>query len=243
MGAFSGEAWVGLMEKIQQSQNSGEISDKDLEQAFLSLQRLLERKARIFWHKRYFNKYIDNKIVPWGLRVPIFPNIRKVEESLKSKWEENLQSCSFGMMDLLFTQYEHELGILDESVLKWYNDHGLISNSAKFKKKENELKIHLERYTLKIINTKESKFARDTNAHLNGSAYKWTQNTNTRPYRSTSQRNTRNENDMSNLSPSSSLSSSQSTVYRDLSEDRLSKKHKGNSDTASTESLKRQTGT
>lgn len=34
MAAFSGEAWEGLMDKIQQSQNSGEVSDKDLEQAF-----------------------------------------------------------------------------------------------------------------------------------------------------------------------------------------------------------------
>lgn len=114
--------------------------------------------------------------------------------------------------------------VLDESVLKWYDDHVLISTSARFKKKENKLKTHIERYTLEIIRTKENKFARDTNAHMNGSAYKWTQNANTRPYRPTSQRNARNDNDVSNLSPSSSLSSSQSTVYRDLSEDRLSKK-------------------
>lgn len=74
MAAFSGEAWEGLMDKIQQSQNSGEVSDKDLEQAFLRLQRLLKWKARIFWHKRYFHKYIDNKIVPWGLTVLLFQN-------------------------------------------------------------------------------------------------------------------------------------------------------------------------
>lgn len=55
------------------------MSDKDLEHAFLRLQRLLERKARIFWHKKYFNKYIENKIVPWGLRIQIFPNVRKAE--------------------------------------------------------------------------------------------------------------------------------------------------------------------
>lgn len=162
---------------------------------------------------------------------------------LKTKWEDNLQTCSFGMMNLLCNQYEQELITLDESILQWYNDHKLISNNAKFKKKENDLKVYLERYTLDIIRTKENKFARDTNAHSNGSAYKWTQNTNTRSHRSTSQCNTRNGNDTTNLSPSSSLSSSQSTVYRDLSGDRLPKRRKSNSDTASLESLKNQTGT
>lgn len=33
MAAFSGEVWEGLMNKIQQSQNSGEISHVDLDRA------------------------------------------------------------------------------------------------------------------------------------------------------------------------------------------------------------------
>lgn len=135
-----------------------------------------------------------------------------------------MQSCSFRMMELLCTQYGHELNVLDESVSKWYNDYGLIAASARFKKKEHETQ---NTYRAVYLPTKENKFACDTNAHMNGSAYKWIQNTNTRSFRSTNQRNTRNDDNVSNLSSSSSLSSSQSTVYRDLSEDRLPKKTQG----------------
>lgn len=130
MASFSGEAWEGLMDKIQQSQHSAEIPDQDWDQAFLRLQRLLERKVRTFWHRKYFQKYMDNNIVPWGLRVQIFPNLKKIDEPLKTSWENNLQSCSFGMMSLLCTQYEAELKSLDDSVSQWYEDYTLITTST-----------------------------------------------------------------------------------------------------------------
>lgn len=83
-------------------------------------------------------------------------------------------------------------------------------------------------------------------ALTNGFAYKWAQNTNTktRPSKFTNERNTKKDENVSNLSSSSSsLSSSQSTIYRDLSDERLPKKRKGHSDAASTESLTHQLGT
>lgn len=87
-------------------------------------------------------------------------------------------------------------------------------------------------------------FLRDSNAHTNEFAYKWNQNTFNRPFnRQAVNMNTKTDEIVPNLSSKSSLSSSQSTVYRDLSEDRLPKKRKGNSDAAFTKSLQHQLGT
>lgn len=65
------------MAKIQLSQNASNITDADLDKSFMRLQRLLEKKIRIFWHKKYFKKYSHNKVIPWGLRIQIFPILEK----------------------------------------------------------------------------------------------------------------------------------------------------------------------
>lgn len=104
------------------------------------------------------------------------------------------------------------INYLDEQLQKWYADYGLVGTRTRFKKKEQELKEHIEGYTLDIIRTKENKFLCNNNAHTNGFAYKWTQNTKTRPFRPTNQRNTKNDETVPNLSSASSLSSSQSTI-------------------------------
>lgn len=83
MATFCGQAWEGLMTKIQESQNSAEISEAELDRAFIRLQSLLEKKVRIFWHKKYFDKYALNSVIPWGRRIQIFPNVKKIDDSLK----------------------------------------------------------------------------------------------------------------------------------------------------------------
>ncbi|XP_077320812.1 uncharacterized protein LOC143943119 [Lithobates pipiens] len=241
MTGFCGEAWEGLMSKIHESQKTSEITDKELEHAFHLLQRLLERKVRIFWNKKFFLKYIENQIAPWGLRVQIFPNLNKIDDLIKNKWEENLQNCSLQMMTLLNMQFEHDLTQLDKAIDQWCEDYTTVTSIPRFKKKEQEIQKHIESYTLDIIRSKENKYLRDCNAYSNGYAYKWPTNERNRNYRNQQSYRTRNDrtvNNMSNLSPSSSspsASSSQSTIYRDLTRDRLPKRRKGNIDTAPAE--------
>lgn len=86
----------GLMDKIHQFQGAS-FGGITLDCFFTNLKRLLEKKAWLFWNNKYFHKYIEDKIVPWGLRIQIFPNLFKVESEFKHDWENHLQSCSFKM--------------------------------------------------------------------------------------------------------------------------------------------------
>lgn len=54
MADFCSEAFEGLMTKIRSSQTKANISDANLDRAFMRLQHLLEKKVRIYWHKVYF---------------------------------------------------------------------------------------------------------------------------------------------------------------------------------------------
>lgn len=60
------------------------------------------------------------------------------------------------MISILCTQYEREITTLDEQIQKCYSDYCLIVTSPRFKKKEQELKEHIEGYTMDIIRTKEN---------------------------------------------------------------------------------------
>lgn len=132
MADFCGEAWENLMTKIQTSHAASNISDAELDKSFVRLQRLLEKKVCMYWHKTYFEKYVEHQIVPWGLRIQIFPNIKKITDPLKKSWEDNLQSCSFNMISMLCQQYEQELDLLDVSINKWLSDHATDVSSSRF---------------------------------------------------------------------------------------------------------------
>lgn len=163
------------MTRIQSSQSEANISDADLDRSFMRLQRLLEKKVRLYWHKSNFEKYSDNQIVPWGLRIQIFPNVKKINDSLKQSWEINLQTCSLQMISILCEQYESELTQLNLQINGWYQDHVLSVSSTRFSQRETALWAHQEKYTLGIIHRKTGKFLHDKPAHDNGFAYKWNQ--------------------------------------------------------------------
>lgn len=227
MADFCGEAFTDLMTKIRSSKTEANVSDDELDRAFMRLQRLLEKKVRTYWHKAYFEKYSLNGIVPWGLRIQIFPNLRKITDSLKQSWEQNLQSCSFEMISLLCKQYELELGQLDAQINNWYDEHHLVISSPRFIKRDKDLRSHLEEYTLEIINTKEGKFLRDKTAHDNGFAYKWNHTTFNKPF---SKPYTAEPSKTDVVVPnvnSVTFSPSSSTTYHKLSQERLPKKRKG----------------
>lgn len=116
---------------------------------------------------------------------------------------------------------------MDELINKWYDEQMSVASLSPFHDKECELRAHIEQYTIELINIKETKFLRDQSAHDMGFAYKWNL---------TSQNHQRCSNKFSNPTPSNhtahvpddcsvSPSSSQSTVYQDIANERSSKKH------------------
>lgn len=69
MTDYCGKAWDGFLTKVQQARSKDAVSEVDIYRYFLRLQRLVEKKTRMFWHRDYFDKYIENNMVPWGLHI------------------------------------------------------------------------------------------------------------------------------------------------------------------------------
>lgn len=102
---FDGPGWATFVSDIQNKYLGPNNSPEELYFLFDRLLRALQRKSALFWHHLYLKKYIDAKIVPFGLRVQFFPTIPTIGDSLKLQWKENLTKCSCGMMDLLRNHY------------------------------------------------------------------------------------------------------------------------------------------
>lgn len=87
---FDGLAWDTFITDIQNKYLDPENSSEELFFLFDRLRRALQWKSAIFYQHDYLQKYIDSEIVPFGLRIPIFPTIPTVSDSLKLQWEDNL---------------------------------------------------------------------------------------------------------------------------------------------------------
>lgn len=205
MANYCGNAFEGFMDQIHKSQNAtgGGLS---MDRFFLRLQRMLEKKARVYWNKWYFQKYLDDQIAPWGLRIQIFPTVSKLEPDFRTNWETNLQLCSMKMMELLCGHYNDELISLDKEIEKLYTENSSIVSSELFSSRESNLKTHIETYVADILKTKEKKFLRDKVSYDNNQAYAWTQNK-TNKRRNTKMRTPRDVPSESNDSDTSSASS------------------------------------
>lgn len=200
-----------------------------MERFFSRLQRMLEKKSRLFWNKWYFLKYTEENISPWGLRIQIFPTITQLEPEFKLEWEENLQSCSKKMMELLCKHYTVELSLIDGEIEKLYRDNSAIVTDGLFSTRENELKTNLESYVTEVLKTKEKKYIRDKLAYDNKQAYNWSPNNYRRKKRNNQKRQTKQANSEPSDSDSSvsSVSSLQAQEFTRLTrtQDSLNSKH------------------
>lgn len=66
MAGYCGKEWEGFVAEVKKSRVKDEASEDDANHFFLGLQKLVEKKTRLFWHREFFQQYIENKIVPWA---------------------------------------------------------------------------------------------------------------------------------------------------------------------------------
>lgn len=120
-------------------------------------------------------------MILFGLRIQIFPNIQTVNESCKSKWEENLTQCSSGMLKMLQVHYTEELEKIGKEIIEIQTK--LLPHIESDIYKNNLLKLEkfIEIHKRDLIKGKEKQFQRDATgiAFATGKAYKWEKSDNT----------------------------------------------------------------
>lgn len=62
-------------------------------------------------------KYLENKHIPRGLPILIFPNYEDLDPDLLGEWEEGLHMASYKMMDILIRNSERKAKKIREHIL------------------------------------------------------------------------------------------------------------------------------
>lgn len=133
----------------------------------------MERKNNLHWHSTYLEKYISENLVPFGLRIKLFPHFKNLSTDFKGKWEKTLPKCSLSLMKLLVDEHKTELTLIDNKLQPLNQKLSTLKNTAGLVEKEQNIGETLERLSRETITRKENKLLRGRKAFNNSKAYIW----------------------------------------------------------------------
>ncbi|KAJ1207412.1 hypothetical protein NDU88_002803 [Pleurodeles waltl] len=114
------EALLGdlFLKNITRSKmQSTNMTNKDgLKVKFVALEKLKKQELAKWWDGATLKKYMENKCMPRGLRILIFPNFEDLEVDLLQEWEEGLHEASYKVMNILVTNSERKVKKLREEI-------------------------------------------------------------------------------------------------------------------------------
>lgn len=145
----------------------------ELNDMFFALKSVLKRKLNICWHYKYLDKYISENMIPFGLRLKVFPHFRKPSQTFKEKWKNTLSDCFFNLMKLLIEEHKKEIETIDLEIQAVNNTFVSLNAPEGKAEKEKELNLALERSSRETISKKERKMTRDRKAFSLKQAYIW----------------------------------------------------------------------
>lgn len=155
MAAFTGQNWESLMSAC--SAQWGQESKGQLEsnEIFWTYKNLLERKTNLYWHVAYLQKFIAEGIIPFGLRIKLFPHFKNPTPAFKNNWEQTLTECSLSLMNLLINEHKSELANVDIELQNTNAKLLTFTTVEGFVTREKQISDNLTKISKQLITTKE----------------------------------------------------------------------------------------
>ncbi|CAH2296229.1 Hypothetical predicted protein [Pelobates cultripes] len=145
---------------------------KDINQAFFAIQKLYQMQLRGFWELASLRHYIEQKLVPRGLRPDILlPDKVKTEEQL-AEWNSILLECSAKIMHFLIQLEQQSLEKTNEELDIEIKKIRTFDKEPSFSAMENKLSKNLENFKRNIRQKKHYKFQRDYRDFQEGNVFK-----------------------------------------------------------------------
>ncbi|XP_073423075.1 uncharacterized protein [Dendrobates tinctorius] len=167
--------WRAQLNDALQDSSGGDTGgcSGDMQAAMLKFRDLLSKRTRIWWNHEFLDKYIQNNLIPRGLRIQVFPSFPIQDDDFKAKWEELANVCSMGFLDLLKTQNKKTLTLLESEIeiIQLDLQKGLTGESLK--KFNDELDVDLQKWAQETQATKTKKLKRDIQDKLTAHVYRW----------------------------------------------------------------------
>lgn len=95
--------------KKNTTDDTRDFPNSSLKSKFQKLEKLKKTELSKWWDGITLKNYDEQKRVPTGLRILIFPTFDDLDDDLLKEWEESLHSSSFCMMHILIKNAERKL--------------------------------------------------------------------------------------------------------------------------------------
>lgn len=136
----------------------------------------LTKEARIWWNVISLKKYLQEGVVPRGLRLRKTPTT-VFSTKFQAEWDSILTKASLSLISLIVTEEENKLKVLQQEVAKASEDLEHFRHLHNYSTNYHRVEEKLEKLEEQIAATKRSKFLRDSEDFQTGKVYAWFQST------------------------------------------------------------------
>lgn len=142
-----------------------------LKTLFLRLERLKKQELSRWWDGGTLPQYLNNKKVPRGLRILIFPTFEDLSVNLLNEWEGNLENASQIMMQILIRHAREKGEKLQGEIEETEKEINAMEQKDLIEKNFVILKKVMDDYQLYLKNKKLTKIRRDDKDYRDGRVY------------------------------------------------------------------------
>ncbi|CAJ0948394.1 unnamed protein product [Ranitomeya imitator] len=133
----------------------------------------IKRWIKVWWNKTTLENCLEEKLIPRGLRVQVFPSYGKDDVNFTKEWEETCNQCSNQFLQLIIQKNGSTLKEIDVEIDKSQELLKSITTQVEMDIFNEEMEECFLVWEKQIKNTKVSKYHRDQHDYLNNRIYKW----------------------------------------------------------------------
>ncbi|CAH2222479.1 Hypothetical predicted protein, partial [Pelobates cultripes] len=158
----------------------------DINNVFFSIQQLYKLQIKGYWEVTSLRHYLDQKLVPRGLRPEIStPDKVNTEDKLK-EWNDILINCSYKLMQFLVKLEEENFEKVNKDLQNEVIKVKEFQSNSEYTLMENKLQNNIDNFTTHIKEKKHYKFQRDYKDFKEGTIFRQTKRSNIRANRKNS---------------------------------------------------------
>ncbi|KAM4052771.1 uncharacterized protein ACNLHF_003938 [Anomaloglossus baeobatrachus] len=146
------------------------LSSKELTKKY---RNLMFKQTKIWWTKTSMENYWDQKIVPRGLRIQIYPTFDLEDDVLIKRWMEAANTCSLEFIKIIIDKNSATLQKLEEEIKNLQESIKAEMDEDAFKEFSVLMTRDSEKWEKNISASKASKYQRDISDFEKNNIFHW----------------------------------------------------------------------
>ncbi|XP_069600643.1 uncharacterized protein [Ranitomeya imitator] len=156
-------------------QGTSTIQDGNVENRDLTAQykNAVHRKLKTWWNKTTLENYVDQNIIPRGLRVQVYPSFDLEDTELIQRWKKAATCCSLEFLRIIIDKNSISLNLIDKEIDEIHKSLKKQLTSEKLESYMQTIEKDIDKWENDISQLKLKKYLRDSKDYEMDRIYKW----------------------------------------------------------------------